>query len=45
VPTEQPTPKPAEANNILADDELVKWSSKPTDPIKQRSKNSFNIDG
>jgi len=38
---EQPPPKPAEANKILANDELVKWSSKPKDPIKQRSKNSF----
>jgi hypothetical protein len=25
----------AEANKILANDESVKWSSKPTDPIKQ----------
>jgi hypothetical protein len=38
---EQPPPKQAEANKILANDESVKWSSKPTDPIKQRSKNSF----
>jgi hypothetical protein len=26
------------ANKILANDESVKWASKPTDPIKQRSK-------
>jgi hypothetical protein len=38
VTAEQPPPKPAEANKILANDLSVKWSSKPTDPIKQRLK-------
>jgi hypothetical protein len=37
TPAEQPPPKLAEANNIL-DDESIKWSSKPTGPIKQRLK-------
>jgi len=34
----------AEENKILAIDELVKWSSKPTDPIKQKLK-KFKISG
>jgi hypothetical protein len=38
VPADQPPPKPAEANKILANDESVKWSSKPTGSIKQRLK-------
>jgi len=38
VPAEQPPPNLAEANKILANDESVKRSSKPTDPIKQRLK-------
>jgi len=41
APEEQPPSNLAEANKINANDESVKWSSKPTDPIKQRSKNSF----
>jgi len=28
----------AEANKVLAGAESVKWSSKPTSPVKQRSK-------
>jgi hypothetical protein len=43
APEEQPPSNLAEANKILANDESVKWSSKPTDPIKQGSKNSFQI--
>jgi len=31
----------AEANKVLANDESDKWSPKQTDPIRQRSKNSF----
>jgi hypothetical protein len=38
VPAEQPPPKPAEANKVLANDELVKWSSKPTDPKNRDQK-------
>jgi hypothetical protein len=38
APAEQPPPKLAEANKIFANGYLVKWSSKPTDPIKQRLK-------
>jgi len=38
APAEQPPPTLAEANNILAKDESVKWSSRPTEPIKQRLK-------
>jgi hypothetical protein len=36
TPAEQPPPKLAEANKIVANDESVKWSSKPTDQTKQR---------
>ena len=35
--SEQPLRRLAEANKILANDLSIKWSSKPTDPIKQRS--------
>jgi hypothetical protein len=38
APADQPPPKLAEANKTLANDESVKWSSKPIDPIKQRLK-------
>jgi hypothetical protein len=38
APSEQLSPKMAEANKVLASAESVKWSSKPTGPIKQRSK-------
>ncbi len=43
MPAEQPPPNPAEADKILANDESVNWSSKPTDPIKQRSKDVTKI--
>jgi hypothetical protein len=39
TPSEQPPPRLAEVNKILANDESIKRSSKPTDPINQRSKN------
>ena len=41
APAEQPPPTLAEANKILAKDESVKWSSRPTDPIQQRLKKKF----
>jgi hypothetical protein len=31
----------AEANNVVTNNKSGKWSEEPTDPIKQRSKNSF----
>jgi len=40
-PAEQPPPKMAEANKVVANNKSVKCSPKPTDPIKQISKNSF----
>jgi len=40
TPAEQPLPKLAEANKIVANDESVKWSSKPTDQIKTEIKMS-----
>jgi hypothetical protein len=43
TPAEQSAPNPAEAKKILASDESVKWPPKPTDPIKQRSKNVTKI--
>jgi hypothetical protein len=33
----------AGANKVLANSKSVKWSSKPTDPIKQRSKKILKI--
>ncbi len=36
TPAQKPPPKLAEANKIVVNDESVKWSSKPTDQIKQR---------
>jgi len=42
TPAEQPPPKLAEANKILANGSSVKWPSKPTDPIKQKLKNFKN---
>jgi hypothetical protein len=33
-PAEQPSPSPVAANNNLAIDKSVKWSSRQTDPIK-----------
>jgi hypothetical protein len=42
APAEQPLPKLAEANKILANGSSVKWPSKPTDPIKQKLKNFKN---
>jgi hypothetical protein len=38
APSEQPPPKMVDANKVLASNASVKWSSKPTGPIKQRSK-------
>ena len=43
TPAEQPAPNPAETNKILASDKSVKWSAKPTDPIKQKSKSVTKI--
>jgi hypothetical protein len=37
-PEKHPPAKLAEANKILSNDGSVKWSPKPTDPIKWRSK-------
>jgi len=36
TPAEQPSPNPVEANKVLAIDKSVKWSSRQTDPTKQR---------
>jgi hypothetical protein len=45
TPAEKSPPNPAEANKILANDELVKWLSKQTDQIKQRLKDVTKISG
>jgi hypothetical protein len=42
-PAKQPAPKPVEANHILANNESVKWSSKPIAQISQRSNNGTII--
>ena len=43
APAKQPPPKLAEANKVLANDQSVQCSSKPTGPIKQRLKKKFHF--
>jgi len=45
APADQPPPTLAEANKILANDESVQCSSKPTGSIKQRLKKILKISG
>jgi len=42
---EQPPPKLAEASKVFANGWSGKWSSKPTEPIKQRLKKNLKISG